>query len=77
MVKPSESQKTLSEVSKDLFNLFAQFRHTDEVSSLYTFKLLERVLNEHCNLTDDVDNPVEILPVVPAVAVADVYAAVL
>jgi len=58
MVKPSESHKTLSEVSKDLFNLFVQFQHTDEVSSLYSFKLLERVLNEQCNLTDDTDNPV-------------------
>jgi hypothetical protein len=27
---------------------------------MYSFKLLERVLSEHCNLTDDKDNPVEL-----------------
>ena len=27
---------------------------------MYTYKLLERVLKEHCNLTDDKDNPVEL-----------------
>jgi len=60
MVKPSESHKTLNEVSKDLFNLFVQFKHTDEIISMSSFKLLERVLNEQCNLTDGADNPVEI-----------------
>lgn len=60
MVKPSESGKTLTEISKDLFELFTQFNCRDEIASMSSFKLLERVLNEHCNLTGDTDNPVEV-----------------
>ena len=59
-VKPSESKKTLTEVSKDLFDLVQQFKGCPEVSAMYSFKLLERVLKEQCNLTDDKDNPVEL-----------------
>ena len=59
-VKPSESRKTLSQVSKDLFELVAQFKQCPDVAAMYSYKLLERVLNEQCNLTDDKDNPVEI-----------------
>jgi hypothetical protein len=59
-VKPSESRKTLTEVSKDLFDLVQQFKNCPEVASMYSYKLLERVLKEHCNLTDDKDNPVEL-----------------
>ena len=59
-VKPSESRKTLTEVSKDLFNLFAQFKGHPDVTAMNSYKLIERVLNEQCNLTDDRDNPVEV-----------------
>lgn len=60
MVKPSESGKTLIEVSKDLFELFTQFKRCDETDSMSSFKLLERVLNEHCNLTGNADNLIEV-----------------
>jgi hypothetical protein len=59
-VKPSESKKTLTEVSKDLFDLVEQFKHCREVAAMYSYKMLERVLKEQCNLTDDKDNPVEL-----------------
>ena len=59
-VKPSESKKTLTEVSKDLFDLVQQFKGVPEVADMYSYKLLERVLKEHCNLTEDKDNPVEL-----------------
>jgi hypothetical protein len=59
-VKPSESRKTLTEVSQDLFDLVKQFKGCPEVESMYSYKLLERVLKEQCNLTDDKDNPVEL-----------------
>jgi len=59
-VKPSESKKTIAEVSKDLFDLVQQFKGCPEVSTMYSFKLLERVLKEQCNLTDDKDDPVEL-----------------
>ncbi|MHC4316706.1 MAG: transposase [Planctomycetota bacterium] len=59
-VKPSESRKTLAQVSRDLFDLAQQFKPLPEVAAMHSYKLLERVLNEHCNLTDDKDNPVEL-----------------
>jgi len=59
-VEPSESKKTLTGVSKDLFDLVQQFKGCPEVSAMYSYKLLERVLEEQCNLTDDKDNPVEL-----------------
>ncbi len=59
-VKPSESRKTLTEVSKDLFDLVQQFKECPEIAAMYSYKLLERVLNDQCNLTDDKDNPVEL-----------------
>ena len=49
-VKPSQSRKTLDEVSKDLFELVQQFKACEQVSAMYSYKLLERVLKEHCNL---------------------------
>jgi hypothetical protein len=59
-VKPSESKKTLSEVSRDLFDLVQQFKGCLDVTGMYSYQLLQRVLNEHCNLTGDQDNPVEL-----------------
>ena len=60
MVKPSESKKKLSEVSKDLFDLVQQFKGHPEVTSMYSYQLLQRVLQEHCHLTNDKDNPIEL-----------------
>lgn len=59
-VKPSESKKTLKDVSRDLFDLVQQFKGFADVTSMYSYQLLERVLKEHCNLTEDKDNPVEL-----------------
>jgi hypothetical protein len=53
MVKPSESSKTLASVSLDLFDLVEQFKNISEIQSMHSFKLLERVLNEQCNVSDD------------------------
>lgn len=57
-VKPSESKKTLSEVSRDLFGLVQQFKGYPEVTTMYSYQLLERVLKEHCHLSADKDQPV-------------------
>jgi len=59
-VKPSESKKTLSKVSRDLFDLVQQFKRCPEVTDMYSYQLLERVLKDHCHLTDDKANPVEL-----------------
>jgi hypothetical protein len=53
MVKPSESSKTLASVSSDLFDLVGQFKGCPEIESMHSFRLLERVLNEQCNVSDD------------------------
>jgi len=50
MVKPSESQRSLTSLSKDLFNLVQQFKTCSEVKNMNSFKLLERILKEQCNL---------------------------
>jgi len=61
MVKPSESAKTLASVSADLFDLVAQFKDHPEINSMHSYKLLERVLKEQCNVNvSDDKNPVEV-----------------
>ena len=50
MVKPSESKKTLASVAADLFDLVQQFQDCSEVTAMHSYKLLERVLKEQCNL---------------------------
>jgi len=50
MVKPSESNKTLASVADDLFDLVEQFKDIKPVNSMHSYKLLERVLKEQCNL---------------------------
>ena len=59
MVKPSESAKTLTSVSADLLNLVEHFKGHPEVQAMHSYKLLERVLKEQCNVSDD-GNPVEV-----------------
>jgi len=50
MVKPSDSAKTLASVSADLFDLVQQFKDRPEVTAMHSYKLLERILREQCNL---------------------------
>ena len=54
-VKPSQSRKTLDEVSKDLFELVQQFKGSEQVRAMYSYQLLKRVLKEHCNLKESED----------------------
>jgi hypothetical protein len=61
MVKPSESAKTLASVSADLFDLVNRFKDHPEVKSMHSYKLLERVLKEQCNVNfSDDKNPVKV-----------------
>jgi len=53
MIKPSESAKTLASVSADLFDLVAQFKDHPDIKGMHSYKLLERVLKEQCNISDD------------------------
>ena len=59
-VTPSESKKTLKDVSRDLFDLIQHVKGCPEVTSMYnSYQLLERVLKKHWNLTADKDVPVK------------------
>lgn len=61
MVKPSDAQKTLGDVSKDLYELVGQFKTHPEVTSMHSYKLMARVLNEQCELTPtDTKEPVKV-----------------
>jgi len=67
MVKPSDAQKTLCGVANDLFDIAQQFKSSEDVTTMHSYKLLERVLKEQCNLTKregvvqvEVKNPKEI-----------------
>lgn len=61
MVKPSDAAKTLASVSTDLFDLVQQFKACPEVIAMHSYKLLERILREQCNLNvSDDKQPVEV-----------------
>jgi len=61
MVKPSESKKKLADVASDLYNLVREFAANTKVKAMHSYKLLERVLKEQCNLNaTDKEKPVEI-----------------
>jgi hypothetical protein len=53
LVKPSQSTKTLQQVSTDLYDLIEQFKDQDAVFAMHTYKQLKRVLNEQCNVQSD------------------------
>ena len=52
LVKPSESARTLEEVSRDLFSLVERFRGNKQVISLNTFGALLRVLKDQCDVSE-------------------------
>ena len=66
MVKPSESEKTLEQVSRDLFTLVQQFSLSEPVCAMHSYKLLERVLQEQCTVVDEADDGQDSVVVKPA-----------
>ena len=50
LVKPSQSHKTLEQVSTDLFSLISQFKDHAAVACMHSFKLLLRILDEQCQI---------------------------
>jgi hypothetical protein len=61
MVKPSESEKTLTSVCQDLFQLIQSLAGQDEVLSMSSFQLLHRVFKEQCAVKDTSLGSVELL----------------
>lgn len=55
LVKPSESYKTLRQVSGDLLDLIRRFQDRPEVTSLHSYHTLLRVFKEQCTITEGSD----------------------
>jgi len=53
VVKPSQSEKTLETVSTNLFDLIEQFKDQPAVCSMHSYKLMQRVLADQCDLSSD------------------------
>jgi len=51
LVKPSESSKTLEQISQDLFTLCQQFKDNNLILKMSSFGSLLRVLREQCDVT--------------------------
>lgn len=60
MIKPSQSQKTLEQVSSDLYGLIQQFKNQEDIASMHSFKLLQRILTEQCQVEES-DNATQVL----------------
>lgn len=50
MVKPSQSHKTLQQVSTDLYGLIQQLKQHEDVHCMQSFKQVQRILNEQCQV---------------------------
>jgi len=59
IVKPSESATTLDQVSRDLYSLVGQFSAKQQILSMHSYKLLERVLQEQCTVVESSDDAVD------------------
>lgn len=56
-VKPSEADPTLQDLSKDLLYLVELFKEHSQVNRLNSYQLMERVLQDHCIVSDQGDGP--------------------
>ena len=53
LVKPTESHKTLEQVSQDLHSLCQSFKDNDQVKAMSTYGCMLRVLREQCDVNND------------------------
>lgn len=53
-VKPSEAENTLQNLAEVMNSLLLMFANNDKITSLKSFKLLERVFSEHCDIKDSI-----------------------
>jgi hypothetical protein len=61
MVKPSDSERTLASISRDLFELVQRFSDQPDVTCMHSYQLLVRVLREQCTIKESSDGkPVEV-----------------
>lgn len=50
MVKPSESERTLQTLARDLFGLIERFRRDQAIVAMHSYQLLVRVFSEQCRV---------------------------
>ena len=63
LVKPSGSTQTLSGLAADLYDLLQTFSATRAVTSMHSYTLMARVLEEQCTVTEaSDDSPVAVAP---------------
>jgi hypothetical protein len=55
MVKPSDTERTLTSVSEDLFQVVQHFMDDPQVKAMYSYSLLLRVLHEQCRVKETAD----------------------
>ncbi len=55
LVKPSETERTLASVSRDLFRVVQHFTESRDVQAMYSYSLLVRVLGEQCRVKETAD----------------------
>jgi hypothetical protein len=61
MVKPSESERTLNQVCQDLFELVQRMSDHSAVTSMSSFQLLQRVLQDQCHLQEAAGQPATVI----------------
>jgi len=66
LVKPSESHKTLDQVSRDLFDLCQCFKDNNLIQEMTSYGLMLRVLGEQCDIADITADGSEIVTPKPA-----------
>ncbi len=66
LVKPSETERTLASVSKDLFQVVQHFADDPNVKAMHSYSLLLRVLNEQCRVKETADGELVEIAVKPS-----------
>jgi hypothetical protein len=61
LVKPSESEKTLKMAADHLFDLIEMFKDESTVCGMHSYKLMQRVLDDHCRIEQVPDNGRKVL----------------
>jgi hypothetical protein len=61
-VKPTVAEKTLSQLGTDLLALIEQFKAHAAVCEMHSYKLMQRVLSEHCELEASGDERLKMKP---------------
>jgi len=61
LIKPSQSAKTLKQVSADLMALIEQLKDQPTVCSMHSYKLMQRVLSEQCTIESGADDSCEVV----------------